>query len=481
VDSTRRLLVVAAFSLFSWAPLGACSRSPEQTLPAASSQTRPQAADVSPAVEEPRHPSEAEVQDLLARWTAAQSTNDFPAYERLYASKFTGVKRAGASRFQYGRDKWMADRKTMIAPGLAVEASDVKMVLSPIGARVTFVQHYKSPRFEDVGTKELFVIPAPDGPRIQREEMLTSSVAAHAMPGESLPIASADAKGVYLKTSLTADALKGAPWLTKKENLGGSAEGNILDAALDADVKAIIGRTFTTYDGAARPCTAVVKSLTLRAYVTAWIDTAEDRAGYVDDERTSKSKARTTFELGSIYLYGAFENQCPDAVWALQGSSTRVAGKTTEPIHRGPLVKAFRALPRYVEIDRFGHNRDKGGKHWEDDAETSVFADFRLDGAPPRSFVSVRVTQMCNEFDATLTAVFDATDPEHPKPRGTLDPEVYDGKTVIAAMDSDGDGELEFVTGPDGFRQEYSLLRRTKSGLYTAEVFFLIPTYICPC
>src|SRR4051794_28472069 len=37
---------------------------------------------------------EQDARALLMAWTAAQNTGDFAAYERLYAARFTGVKRS---------------------------------------------------------------------------------------------------------------------------------------------------------------------------------------------------------------------------------------------------------------------------------------------------------------------------------------------------------------------------------------------------
>src|SRR5262249_59943264 len=142
----------------------------------------------------------------------AQSSADFAGYDALYAERFTGVKRAGRYVATYGRKVWMADRKTMIRPGLVVEANAVKVSLAAGGARVLFLQHYKSPKFEDVGPKQLVVIQTPSGPKIAREEMLSSRVTGAAQDGgvgRSAQVYAAESSGAFLTAGFAVGAARG--------------------------------------------------------------------------------------------------------------------------------------------------------------------------------------------------------------------------------------------------------------------------------
>src|SRR5262249_27020631 len=54
-----------------------------------------------------------EVRALVDAWLAAQNRGDFAAYEKLYAQKFTGVRRSGTRTVSLDRAGWMRDRKRM--------------------------------------------------------------------------------------------------------------------------------------------------------------------------------------------------------------------------------------------------------------------------------------------------------------------------------------------------------------------------------
>jgi hypothetical protein len=52
---------------------------------------------------------------------------------------------------------------------------------------------------------------------------------------------------------------------------------------------------------------------------------------------------------------------------------------------------------------------------------------------------------------------------------------------LLAAVDLDGDGELEFISGPDGESSAYALIRPGKKGVYVRDTFFTTPFLDCPC
>src|SRR5688572_22534650 len=51
-----------------------------------------------------------EIRTALDRWVQAQNEGNFAGYRALYATRFTGVKRAGDRVFRMGRDEWLKDR-----------------------------------------------------------------------------------------------------------------------------------------------------------------------------------------------------------------------------------------------------------------------------------------------------------------------------------------------------------------------------------
>jgi ketosteroid isomerase-like protein len=432
----------------------------------------------------------ADVKALVQRWAAAQSGNDFAAYEVLYAPRFTGVKRAGTYTKQFGRKEWMTDRKTMIAPGLVVEANDLQISVAGNGAHATFVQHYKSPRFEDVGPKQLVVVSTADGPRIAREEMLSSSITAQAVAGEAAPIHGAESRGVFIMAGIPETAATTDPVETKHEVIDASqAEAEIDPSVLTADQKAFMGRTFTVYDVTGKPCSARVKSFAIKAVTILHFGMDQDfadTAQYPERAVAAKARARALFEWAedsSRYLYGRFESPCPGGVFAVQGSSSKVLAPAKGTLTGVDAKKAIRALPMHKRLQAHFTETVPEQKQlqWDDfDPVGTVAVSFQPEHGAPIAVFGTANGPACNSFNGALTAVFDMTDPAKPVARGTVDDE-FDVAHVIAALDVDGDGELEFVTGPDGFTNVMSLLRRNRQGVYVRNTFFKNSYFDCPC
>jgi hypothetical protein len=432
------------------------------------------------------------VRELVHKWTAAQSSNDFAGYEALYAERFTGIKRAGTFTKRLARGEWMADRKTMIAPGLVVEASEVKVEVSPAAANVHFIQRYKSPRFEDVGPKQLIVVLTPTGPRIAREEMLASTIQ---MQGLGKPLASrlhaSESTGVFLVSGLPKEAGKGKPFLAKPEYLnvqGASAIAN--DAALTAEQRAFVGKTFTAYDAAGKPCPAVVKSLSVKALVIPHfgvLQSFDDREAYPDPAAAQKAKPEVFYDLAGEegrYLFGHFESPCPGARWAVEGSAIAVVPKSESPKAHPAALASFRSLPTYAKMQAelaSAHPEEKA-RPWEtyDDGHTD-FDVFRPEKGAPLVVVSARSGSGCSDFYASMSAFLDASDAAHLVSRGVLETDPSNVLNPLAAVDLDGNGEFELVTGPDGDSEGFALVRPSGKGTYVREQFFGVPFLDCPC
>jgi hypothetical protein len=119
---------------------------------------------------------ETEVRALVDRWLAAQNGGDFASYERLYAERFTGIKRTGPRERSFDRAAWLADRARMFAAPIQVTATDLAVTTHGRTATVRFVQGFTRGRFHDEGDKELVVVAGAGGLVIAREEMLRSTV-----------------------------------------------------------------------------------------------------------------------------------------------------------------------------------------------------------------------------------------------------------------------------------------------------------------
>ena len=476
------------------APVAAgCSRKAGPANDKAAASSSAQAPNTASAVAPtPARPglTEQGVRELVRKWAAAQSGNDFAGYEALYAERFTGVKRAGSSTTRLDRKGWMADRKTMITPGLVVEANEVSVNVSQDAATAHFVQRYKSPRFEDVGPKQLVVILTAAGPRIAREEMLSSSIQ---LQGLGKPLGErlhrAVSTGVYLVAGIPESAGAGERTGKKTGYLGvHEVDAKVTPAALTSEQRGYVDRTFTAYDADGKPCAAVVKELSVKALVTPHFGVFhvfEDKDDFPNPKVAQRELSKMLFGLAGDqgrYLFGHFATPCPGALWAIEGSAVPVVPKSSNDAERTAALAAFRALPAYRKLatDFASQQPAQAGKRWEDfDGELTV-AVFRPEKGAPRAVVGARGGWGCGEFWGTLSAVFDSGTPGGATVRGVVD-SPPSAPHVLAAVDLDADGELEFITGPDGEASLYSLLRPGPRGTYVSESFFQAPYLDCPC
>jgi len=355
-------------------------------------------------------------------------------------------------------------------------------------ATVHFVQHYKSPRFEDVGPKQLVVIATPSGPRIAREEMLSSAIQ---MQGLEKSLASrlhaAESGGVFLASGLPARSATGKLSVGKPEFMTLSQVDSAVDeAALSPEQRAFVGRTFTAYDAKGKACSATVQSLSLKAVVTPHFGTVQsfsDTSEYPDPAVAARKRAEAYLDLAGDegrYLFGRFAKPCPGARWAIEGTGIPVVPRASDA-DKGAAIAALHALPQYrtVSAEYARKHPEEKGKAWEtDDGEITLDAFHAEKGA--LWVIGARGGSGCSDFLGAMTAVFDSSDPTHLIAKGVADasPDVPD---LLAAVDLDADGELEFISGPDGETFAHALIRPGKKGVYVRDTFFSAPFLDCPC
>jgi hypothetical protein len=127
-----------------------------------------------------------------------------------------------------------------------------------------------------------------------------------------------------------------------------------------------------------------------------------------------------------------------------------------------------------------GEHPDKKGTPWETYDGEITFDVFHVEKGSPMLVLGARGGSGCGDFWGAMTAVFDVRDPSHPVARGVADasPSAPD---LLAAVDLDADGELEFISGPEGESAAYALIRPGKKGAYVRDTFFSTPFLDCPC
>jgi serine/threonine protein kinase len=112
---------------------------------------------------------------LLRAWEVAQNEHDFDRYSALYAASFSGTSRgAGGTPRSFSRTDWLAARRKMFNPTMAVQTYDVSFVPDGDGARgaLWLDQRFRNGSYADHGRKRIDVAPVDGELRIVREQMM---------------------------------------------------------------------------------------------------------------------------------------------------------------------------------------------------------------------------------------------------------------------------------------------------------------------
>lgn len=447
---------------------------------------------------EPVEPiAEDAVRDLFKRWLGAQNGGSFPDYAALYADKMEGIKRSGPRTRRYGRKGWLADRERMFKKVMTVAASEVKVSVAGTTAAVLFTQTWASGKYKDVGPKQLVLIKASEarGLRIVREEMLGSELQGAGEPGAELPLVKlahvVASEGKYFVV------LDGAPEGIK--GMGGPkliSAGDPVVTAVDVKASAVPeprrvlrGKPLQLYGAKGKVCKARVIGFALLGRITPHFGTREQwesgrRDPALRDSRVAlEAWALTDGQAGGRVLAGVLGLDGGDCKGALlarlaTGEDLEIAPAVDadKPL-RALAMEALRKLPAHATVQ----------KDYEATVKDASGAWDNFEGATPRVVlmrhkksgkavvaVTARAGVGCGEFEAELWGAW-ALDERggkmklkplaQPKPWQLFRPE--------AALDLDGDGELELLI-PGG------LLRKGKSG-YELWQRLQVPSLDCHC
>lgn len=428
--------------------LGGCKRSAPPTAPDAATPIRRVAAPA-PAV------TEAGVRGLVDRWLAAQNGGDLAGYERLYAPKFDGIKRAGNRTRGMDRATWMKDRGRMFAKPMQVSIAGLTVETMPGMARARFTQTFSVGNFRDTGPKELLLVAQGDRLLIAREEMLasqTGGAAPAAGPPGGGPLLVV-AGGVLIHDAPAADWARGAPRLAVHDD-----DPDIMVATRDVD-EARLPEALRGWQGRALhvlgdgPCTARIRALGLVVRVDPHFSTTQRWNG-VDEEAepgtppgppvSDEARAREVWEMAAPDLVGFLDQPCEGARWATVAKAAPAPAAMAALEEGGaPGAEAMRLLRVHPAFRKAQAEFEAGGETgpWPD----SVTINGLTGSAGPLVVVSVSRSDGCAQFNGSLTYVF-ARDPSSNGPlRLVNDPVAIPGWTLEAAADFDGDGRWELL------------------------------------
>lgn len=471
---------------------------PAPTPPAA--ETTAAAADASvaapvveaPVVEAPvAELAASDAQALLDTWLRAQNGGDFAAYERLYAPRFTGVRRSGPRVRQFDRAGWMTDRRAMFGSAMRVAASDVVITSGPGTATVRFTQAFTQGSYRDSGPKEVVLVRAGDSLAIAREEMLASTLGVVAPPpGELMHVVSYGGSRWLLLARAPDDGSwsRGRPALVDRSTQVVVTRTGVSVGAVPAALRALSGQAVRAYAAGGAACEARAGELAVLGRVDVHFGTEQRWSGQdVDGTRVPRaSDAAVAREAwaeseGGMVLAARLDDAagCTDPVWARLASSSAApafAPSAADAALTARALASFRALPawRRLQTDYRAGDGSTGGNwdsHGQRNAPTVTV--WQAAGGA-RRFVTVRAWTAvggCAEFSGEITAVFEVAGTQGLTLLSDgADPGAF---SPTAAVDVDGDGVPEFVTA-DG------LVRKT-GAVFRGATPYAVPSHDCGC
>lgn len=429
-------------------------------------------------------------EELVTRWLAAQNARDFDAYARLYAAKFTGIKRSGGRTRKMDRGAWLVDRKGMFERPFGVEATDVRAVAESGLVAVTFEQTWQSAAYRDVGPKILTLVEEGGELRIAREEMVSSLEAKRtAAPPISyeeatLPVVLGGEVALLTTEVVSLDWVTGHPSYVSDEMV----RREVVPRALPSRLRPLLDADYELFDGAGERCVAKAKRFEVVARVVThfglrqeWEDTFAATEGRAPKKVPTGERALALWSLASNHPSGAglklvvvldAARGCGEPVWGRRVQKTAPAGwkpsATVEQETPG-LVRLLRTRPEMREATRAA--REEGsiapGATWGGVPEVSRFLGPRDRVTTVVRFRGEASCAYSTPWVLTFVATRVGAEWLVEAPGFAVEAKVR------GLVDLDADGRPELVT-TDG------ILRATATG-YESVVDHAAPSYECPC
>lgn len=458
------------------------ARAPALPLPAAPTAVTAAALPSDPT------PTRAEVDGLIQSWLTAQNQGDFPAYERLYADRMTGVRRTGTIVKRLDRANWMAERKRMFVKAMRVEASDVNVTASGGLALVQFTQRFATGSFADEGPKMWTIVRQRGALKIAREEMLASRLLDGQAPVERpeatlLALAYVTERDTWLVVGPPQGATPtAAPELVSRDRP--AAARRAVPLAKDSPWR---DRDVVLLGPAGEQCRGQVDG-------AGWLARINPHFGQVQTWRGEEGHkpmpdaevAAEIWDQGRAAATQAvhirvYQGDCKGAVWGRASNLAPATVLARATMREGQLyasaMQAVRALPAYQRVQREYAERVPAPRdlYWDqyDGAKAEVVS---FSGVGRRLvLVHVRAGEFCGGFGGDQMYAFSvAGTVESPGPLQLIsDERSGELQWPTAAADVDGDGDFELI-GPT---QVWKRSGATWRPVWTVDV----PDLDCPC
>jgi len=423
---------------------------------------------------------DGEVRGVVDGWLAAQNAGDFAAYDKLFAARFTGVRRSGPRTVQFDRAGWMKDRARMFKKPMTVAISGVTIRAGGSSALVSFTQTFAQGGYKDSGPKEMVIVRDAGALKIASERMLRSEITVPPVPADER------FRFVVAGGLLLSDAADES-WATGTIKLDVNADGlamavRRIDASkLPPELARWQGRRvrLVTLPGVA--CDARIKGFRLLARSIPHLTTRNEW-----QEMGAPEAARQAWDLGDKVLVADVDNQCDGAFWGQPAGPAVMAPAAAEAGDEALKARALaqlRASEAWKKVQKsYLESPTKGVSRWDalDDVHIKVHRISALRAGKPITLVSLGVSRWvgCDELAANLWALYEDRG-------GKLVARNTPGKVeayALAAIDSDGDGNSELLMEPFTSNFGYENGRVSLVGeLWDTIEEDRIPFYDCPC
>ena len=399
--------------------------------------------------------AQADVQQLVDEWLAAQNSGDLASYLVLYAGRFEGVKRSGERVVRMHREGWVADRTKMFAKKMTVTADNVSIITTPTTAQVTLTQSWAAGTYKDVGPKLLVVVKEAGALRIAREEMQASTLE----DVKRLPFHTPEQFAFVIQNGGTRVVLDVSPetaWAVGAAQLLADVDPfptrKAVDAAkLPAALAAWAGKKVRLYGPAGPVCEATIGSLALigRVFphsgeVARWHGTADDGARPLSKRQIASSAWHLAagappngIVLAADVSYP--QGDCQTALWAQLASEPErevAAAEAAPPELAQRLLASLRKLPEYKQIQATSETPEL----WDLRGKTETLVMSHPSGKQ-LAFISTNTGEGCGGFQGSLSAVYELNGDKH----------MLAGKPMAAPLQlpsgliDAGDGMLEIL------------------------------------
>ncbi|RYZ03080.1 MAG: nuclear transport factor 2 family protein [Myxococcales bacterium] len=426
--------------------------------------------------------AESDVNAFVARWEAAQNEHDFAAYSALYAERFTGVKRVGAFTQRFDRAGWLADRKPMFQGGANVRVTELTLVAAAGATRAVFTQEFTSSGFRDVGKKELFLVPVPNGIAISREEMLSSRISDSEAVSEGVFAYHRD--GLVVQRGFDKGKLRAAPRLLSAPNESPLDIGlEVATDALTESARAWLGKEVTAYTTTGESCSGKVARFEVRVRAVPHFGMRQAWNGERDEPKAAPGTIARAVEgmaqSEEHFVVGVLDRACAGS-WASGAAHAFIKAAAASGKLRDAGVAAFKALPAYSELQKkFVQETSDAAHGWETvNGELSV-TELRAPERPPLLLVAARSGGGCAGFNGSLSGLWKVGGTAEAPKLTAIAPAFRELVTLRGALELGAGQGLSLLAGPDDYDDQLTVLRVEPKA--TRRVLFATSFWDCDC